>query len=68
MTRSAPYATWRSPIGADMVSVACCSRGEQHGFRKAESNQRALEAELSLYAQVLGFERDDVPTLHIENL
>jgi dipeptidyl aminopeptidase/acylaminoacyl peptidase len=42
--------------------------GEQHGFRKAESNQRALEAELSFYAQVLGFERDDVPTLHIENL
>jgi dipeptidyl aminopeptidase/acylaminoacyl peptidase len=42
--------------------------GEQHGFRKAESNRRALEAELSFYAQVLGFERDDVPTLHIENL
>jgi len=42
--------------------------GEQHGFRKAESNQRALEAELSFYAQVLGFERDDVPILHIENL
>ncbi len=42
--------------------------GEQHGFRKAESLRRALEAELSFYAQVLGFERDDVPTLHIENL
>ena len=42
--------------------------GEQHGFRKAESNQRALEAELSFYAQVLGFERDDVPALHIQNL
>jgi dipeptidyl aminopeptidase/acylaminoacyl peptidase len=42
--------------------------GEQHGFRKAESTTRALEAELSFYAQVLGFERDDVPTLHIENL
>jgi dipeptidyl aminopeptidase/acylaminoacyl peptidase len=42
--------------------------GEQHGFRKAESNRRALESELSFYAQVLGFERDDVPTLHIENL
>jgi dipeptidyl aminopeptidase/acylaminoacyl peptidase len=42
--------------------------GEQHGFRKAESNQRALEAELSFYAQVLGFERDDVPALQIENL
>ncbi len=42
--------------------------GEQHGFRKAESTRRALEAELSFYAQVLGFERDDVPTLRIENL
>lgn len=42
--------------------------GEQHGFRKAESTRSALEAELSFYAQVLGFERDDVPTLHIENL
>ena len=31
--------------------------GEQHGFRKAESIRRALEAELSFYAQVLGFER-----------
>ena len=42
--------------------------GEQHGFRKAESNRAALEAELSFYAQVLGFERDDVPKLPIENL
>jgi dipeptidyl aminopeptidase/acylaminoacyl peptidase len=42
--------------------------GEQHGFRKAESNQRALESELSFYAQVLGFERGDVPALQIENL
>jgi dipeptidyl aminopeptidase/acylaminoacyl peptidase len=42
--------------------------GEQHGFRKAESTRRALEAELSFYAQVLGFERDDVPRLRIENL
>ena len=30
--------------------------GEQHGFRKAESIRRAAEAELSFYAQVLGFE------------
>ena len=42
--------------------------GEQHGFRKAESTRRALEAELSFYSQVLGFERDDVPRLRIENL
>jgi dipeptidyl aminopeptidase/acylaminoacyl peptidase len=42
--------------------------GEQHGFRKAESTRSALEAELSFYAQVLGFERDDVPRLRIQNL
>ncbi len=42
--------------------------GEQHGFRKAESTRTALESELSFYAQVLGFARDDVPKLPIENL
>jgi dipeptidyl aminopeptidase/acylaminoacyl peptidase len=30
--------------------------GEQHGFRKAESLQRAAEAELAFYAEVFGFE------------
>jgi dipeptidyl aminopeptidase/acylaminoacyl peptidase len=30
--------------------------GEQHGFRRAESIRRALQAELSFYAQVLGFD------------
>ncbi len=30
--------------------------GEGHGFRKAENIVRSLEAELSFYAQVLGFE------------
>ena len=33
--------------------------GEQHGFRKAENLRRAAEAELSFYAQVLGFELGD---------
>lgn len=33
--------------------------GEQHGFRKAEHLARAAEAELSFYAQVLGFELGD---------
>jgi len=33
--------------------------GEGHGFRKKESMQRALEAELSFYAQVFGFEPAD---------
>jgi dienelactone hydrolase len=43
--------------------------GEGHGFRGAESIVRSLEAELSFYAQVLGFEVGDaVPKLPIENL
>jgi dipeptidyl aminopeptidase/acylaminoacyl peptidase len=40
---------------------------EQHGFRNAEAIRRALEAELSFYAQVLGIPRDDVPVLRLEN-
>jgi dipeptidyl aminopeptidase/acylaminoacyl peptidase len=43
--------------------------GEQHGFRKADSITRAAEAELSFYAQILGFEPGDpIATLRIENL
>ena len=43
--------------------------GEQHGFRKAETIERAYEAELSFYGQVLDFEpAGDVPKLAIENL
>lgn len=37
--------------------------GEQHGFRKAETIVAALEAELSFYGQVLGFETPGVATL-----
>lgn len=37
--------------------------GEGHGFRRAETMVRALEAELSLYAQVFGIDRPDVPKL-----
>jgi dipeptidyl aminopeptidase/acylaminoacyl peptidase len=43
--------------------------GEGHGFRKAENIAGSLEAELSFYAQVLGFEpAGAIPTLEIENL
>ncbi len=37
--------------------------GEQHGFRRAETVIAALEAELSFYGQVLGFDPPDVPRL-----
>ncbi|WP_030385278.1 prolyl oligopeptidase family serine peptidase [Streptomyces sp. NRRL S-241] len=39
--------------------------GEGHGFRRADTLIRALEAELSLYAQVFGIERTDVPRLEL---
>ena len=43
--------------------------GEGHGFRKSENIVGSLEAELSFYAQVLGFEpAGAIPTLEIENL
>lgn len=43
--------------------------GEQHGFRKAEHIQRALEAELYFYGRVLGFQpADHVAPVKIENL
>jgi dipeptidyl aminopeptidase/acylaminoacyl peptidase len=44
-------------------------QGEGHGFRRADSIQRSLEAELSFYGQVLGFQpADDLPPLDIEGL
>ncbi|PJE93723.1 acyl-peptide hydrolase [Streptomyces carminius] len=39
--------------------------GEGHGFRRAETVARAVEAELALYARVFGFERGDVPALEL---
>ncbi|MCD9623700.1 S9 family peptidase [Rhabdothermincola salaria] len=43
--------------------------GEQHGFRQAATIVRALQAEASFYAQVLGFElSDDIEPLEITDL
>jgi dipeptidyl aminopeptidase/acylaminoacyl peptidase len=43
--------------------------GEQHGFRRAEHIVRAAEAELSFYAQILGFEPGDpIEPVRVENL
>ncbi|MEU6755265.1 prolyl oligopeptidase family serine peptidase [Streptomyces sp. NPDC046685] len=39
--------------------------GEGHGFRRADTMIRALEAELSLYTQVFGIERTDIPRLEL---
>ena len=43
--------------------------GEQHGFRKADTIERTLQAELAFYGRVFGFEpADDLPALEIHNL
>jgi dipeptidyl aminopeptidase/acylaminoacyl peptidase len=39
--------------------------GEGHGFRRADTMVRALEAELSLYAQVFGLSVPGVPVLEL---
>ncbi|MGA5168735.1 MULTISPECIES: prolyl oligopeptidase family serine peptidase [Streptomyces] len=39
--------------------------GEGHGFRRADTVVRALEAELALYLQVFGITRPDVPPLEL---
>jgi len=44
-------------------------KGEGHGFRRAETISRALEAELAFYGRVFGFQpADDLAPLVIDNL
>ncbi len=43
--------------------------GEQHGFRRAETIQTVLRAELTFYGRIFGFDvADPLPDLAIENL
>jgi len=39
--------------------------GESHGFRKSATTVACLEAELSFYGQVLGFEPPGIPVLPV---
>jgi dipeptidyl aminopeptidase/acylaminoacyl peptidase len=52
--------------------VPCASlefEGEQHGFRKAETIKRVLEAELYFYSRIFGFSpADAIAPVKIENL
>lgn len=41
--------------------------GEGHGFRRADTMIRALEAELALYARTFGLTRTDVPDLELRS-
>lgn len=52
------------------LPVACVAfKGEQHGFRTAESIKRALEAELYFYSRIFGFSPEDtLEPMAIENL
>ena len=52
--------TMAAALGARGIPYAYVTfEGEGHGFRKAESIQRAAAAELSFYGQVFGFEPAD---------
>jgi dipeptidyl aminopeptidase/acylaminoacyl peptidase len=42
--------------------------GEQHGFRMAENIVATLEAELSFYGQIMGFEPAEIDAVLIRNL
>jgi dipeptidyl aminopeptidase/acylaminoacyl peptidase len=63
------------PVQADRFAAALAGsgvphayltfEGEQHGFRRAETIVAALQAELSFYGQVLGFEPPGVPRLEL---
>jgi dipeptidyl aminopeptidase/acylaminoacyl peptidase len=69
------------PNQAEMIVEALRSRGvpvayvpfegEQHGFRQAANIRRALDGELSFYAQVFGFtlpEAEGIEPVAVENL
>jgi dipeptidyl aminopeptidase/acylaminoacyl peptidase len=60
---SQPKAVNDALDGSGIPHAYLVFEGEQHGFRKAESNIAALEAELSFYGQVFGFTPPGVPTL-----
>jgi dipeptidyl aminopeptidase/acylaminoacyl peptidase len=51
--------------GRDIPHAYLTFEGEQHGFRKAETIIAALEAELSFYGQVFGFETRGIPELDL---
>jgi dipeptidyl aminopeptidase/acylaminoacyl peptidase len=66
------------PDQASMMAAALRERGipvahiefegEGHGFRRAENQVRVLEAELSFYGQVFGFEPPGVERVEIEGI
>jgi dipeptidyl aminopeptidase/acylaminoacyl peptidase len=57
-------------LGAKGVQVAYVAfEGEQHGFRRAETIKRALDAELYFYSKIFGFDlAEPVEPVPIDNL
>ncbi|MEV6721760.1 prolyl oligopeptidase family serine peptidase [Streptomyces xanthochromogenes] len=51
--------------GRGILHAYLTFEGEGHGFRRADTVIRALEAELSLYAQVFAIDRNDIPLLEL---
>ncbi|MEM0952983.1 MAG: prolyl oligopeptidase family serine peptidase [Pseudomonadota bacterium] len=55
--------------GRGIPTAYIAFEGESHGFRKAENQVTALQAELYFYSQVLGFPTaDSLPEISIDNL
>jgi dipeptidyl aminopeptidase/acylaminoacyl peptidase len=51
--------------GRDIRHAYIAFEGEGHGFRRSGTMVRALEAELSLYAQTFGIAMPGIPTLEL---
>jgi len=60
----------RDALKAKGIAVACLMfEGEQHGFRRAQTIVRTLQAELVFYGRVFGFEpAGELPEVEIDNL
>ncbi|EME96845.1 S9 family peptidase [Streptomyces mobaraensis NBRC 13819 = DSM 40847] len=56
----------RAARGRGVPHAFLAFEGEGHGFRRKETLVRALEAELSLYAQTFGFDAPGVPELELD--
>ncbi|MGI5340907.1 prolyl oligopeptidase family serine peptidase [Streptomyces sp. CA-181903] len=56
----------RAARGRGVPHAFLAFEGEGHGFRRKETLVRALEAELSLYAQTFGFSAPGVPEVELD--
>lgn len=60
---------YEAVMAKGLPTVLVMFKGEQHGFRKAENIQKALDGEFYFFAKVFGFEPADKHiSLDIKNL